>query len=318
MSDNDMIQVQGLTKHYGTFPAIEDVNFHVRKGEIVGFLGPNGAGKTTTMRIITGFMPPTIGTAKVAGYDAVDHSMEVRRRIGYLPETVPLYTDMTVESYLHFMGSIRGMNQKHIKRRIPEVIDICRLGDYPSTIIGKLSKGFRQRVGIAQAVLHEPEVLVLDEPTIGLDPIQVVETRKLIKDLGGEHTLILSTHILPEVRMVCQRVLIIHQGRIVADDTPNKLSGRLRGMERLKIEVRGPVSQVLETIKKVKGVVEVTADGNDELNTYDLQIQRGLDLRERIARTVISSGWGLLTLNLISMSLEEIFLKLTTQEDLEV
>jgi len=317
MSDNNMIQVQGLTKYYGNFHAIEDVNFHVRKGEIVGFLGPNGAGKTTTMRIITGFMPPTSGTARVAGYDAVDQSLEVRRRIGYLPETVPLYTDMTVESYLHFMGSIRGMNPKHIKRRIPEVIDICRLGDYRRTIIGKLSKGFRQRVGIAQAILHEPEVLVLDEPTIGIDPIQVVETRKLIKDLGGEHTLILSTHILPEVGMVCQRVLIIHQGRIVAEDTPDNLSGRLRGVERLEMEVRGPVSQVLETIKKVKGVLEVTADGDGERSTYDVQVQRGLDLRERVARTVVSSGWGLLKLQLVSMSLEEIFLKLTTQEDLE-
>jgi ABC-2 type transport system ATP-binding protein len=213
-----MIEAKELTKHYGNFPAIENVNFEVKKGEVVGFLGPNAAGKTTTMRIITGFMPPTSGTATVSGYDVVDKSLEARRLIGYLPETVPLYTDMTVDGYLNFMGTLRGMNPKRIRVRTGEVIGVCRLGDYRKTIIGKLSKGFRQRVGIAQAILHEPQVLVMDEPTIGIDPIQVVETRSLIKDLGKEHTIILSSHILPEVSMVCQRVLIIHEGQIMAED----------------------------------------------------------------------------------------------------
>ncbi len=215
-----MIQATGLTHFYGPNPAIEDVNFGVKRGEILGFLGPNGAGKTTTMRILTGFMPPTRGKVTLDGYDVVEQSLEVRRRVGYLPETVPLYTDMTVTSYLKYMGTLRGMASRNIKRRIEDVIEVCRLEDYRSSLIAKLSKGFRQRVGIAQAILHEPEVLVMDEPTIGIDPIQVVETRSLIKDLGKQQTVVLSSHILPEVSMICERVLIIHEGRIVAEDTP--------------------------------------------------------------------------------------------------
>ena len=194
-----MIQARGLTHYYGPQPAIEDVNFNVKRGEILGFLGPNGAGKTTAMRIITGFMPPTQGKVILGGFDVVEQSLQARRKVGYLPETVPLYTEMPVASYLKYMGTLRGMEPKRIKQRIPEVIDVCRLGDYRKTIIGKLSKGFRQRVGIAQAILHEPEVLVMDEPTIGIDPIQVVETRKLIQDLGKHQTVVLSSHILPEV-----------------------------------------------------------------------------------------------------------------------
>ena len=215
-----MIQATGLTHFYGPNPAIEDVNFGVKRGEILGFLGPNGAGKTTTMRILTGFMPPTRGKVTLDGYDVVEQSLDVRRRVGYLPETVPLYTDMTVTSYLKYMGTLRGMASRDIKRRIEDVIQVCRLEDYRSSLIAKLSKGFRQRVGIAQAILHEPEVLVLDEPTIGIDPIQVVETRSLIKDLGRQQTVVLSSHILPEVSMICERVLIIHEGHIVAEDTP--------------------------------------------------------------------------------------------------
>ena len=224
-----MIQATGLTHFYGPQPAIEDVNFGVKRGEILGFLGPNGAGKTTTMRILTGFMPPTRGKVTLDGYDVVEKSLDVRRRVGYLPETVPLYTDMTVTGYLRYMGSLRGMPARNIKRRIDEVIEVCRLEDYRSSLINKLSKGFRQRVGIAQAIIHEPEVLVLDEPTIGIDPIQVVETRSLIKDLGKEQTVVLSSHILPEVSMICERVLIIHEGRIVAEDTPSNLADRLQG-----------------------------------------------------------------------------------------
>ena len=318
-----MIEVKGLTKFYGNYPAIEDLNFEVRKGEILGFLGPNAAGKTTTMRIITGFMPPTRGTVTVAGYDVVDKSLEARRLTGYLPETVPLYTDMPVEAYLRFMGTLRGMKPKRIRTRIGEVIDICRLGDYRKSLIGKLSKGFRQRVGIAQAILHEPEVLVLDEPTIGIDPIQVVETRKLIKDVGREHTVILSTHILPEVSMVCQRVLIIHEGQIMAEDTPNNLAERLQGVEKVQVEIRGPQEQVTRALGSIRGVVSVSQSSDGESQepeartTYTIEAKRGLDLRGTISRVVISNGWGLLTIQLVGMSLEEIFLKLTTSEELE-
>ena len=316
-----MIEVKGLTKFYGSYPAIEDLNFEVKKGEILGFLGPNAAGKTTTMRIITGFMPPTEGTATVAGYDVVERSLEVRRRTGYLPETVPLYTDMTVESYLSFMGTLRGMNPKRIKTRIGDVVGICRLGDYRRSIIGKLSKGFRQRVGIAQAILHEPEVLVLDEPTIGIDPIQVVETRSLIQDVGKEHTVILSSHILPEVSMVCQRVVIIHEGQIVAEDSPKNLAERLQGAERLQVEIRGPEEQVTNALRRIRGVVDVSVSasgGQDEdaRSTYFVEANKGLDLRGTISRLVVSNGWNLLTIQLVSMSLEEIFLKLTTNEEL--
>ena len=318
-----MIEAKELTKYYGNFPAIENVSFEIKKGEIVGFLGPNAAGKTTTMRIITGFMPPTSGSVTVAGHDVVDKSREARKLIGYLPETVPLYTDMTVESYLNFMGTLRGMNPRRIKVRIGEVIDISRLGDYRKTIIGKLSKGYRQRVGLAQAVLHEPEVLVLDEPTIGIDPIQVVETRNLIKDLGQEHTIILSSHILPEVSMVCQRVLIIHEGQIMAEDTPKNLAERLQGVERMEVEIRGPEPQVTRAIQGIRGVLSVAhssdgeAQGGDQRITYTVETTRGLDLRSTVSRVVISNGWSLLTIQLVSMSLEEVFLKLTTDEELE-
>ena len=312
-----MIEVKHLTKYYGDFPAIEDVNFEVKKGEILGFLGPNAAGKTTTMRILTGFTPPTSGTATVDGHDVVDSSLEVRRRIGYLPETVPLYTDMTVGGYLNFMGTLRGMNPRRIKARMGEVIGVCRLGDYRKTIIGKLSKGFRQRVGIAQAILHEPKVLVLDEPTIGIDPIQVVDTRKLIRELGNEHTVILSSHILPEVSMICERVLIIHEGQIMAEDSPQNLAERLQGVERVQAEIRGPEVEVTKALNGIRGVIKVSSFGGEDRNTYIVDAQRGLDLRATISKVVISQGWGLLTVQLAGMSLEEIFLKLVTEEESE-
>ena len=310
-----MIEVNNLTHYYGPHPAIQDVSFHVDKGEILGFLGPNGAGKTTTMRIITGFMPPTRGEVSLGGYDVVDDSLDVRRRVGYLPETVPLYTDMTVSGYLRYMGTLRGMPPRSIKRRIADVIDVCRLGDYRKTQIGKLSKGFRQRVGIAQAIIHEPEVLILDEPTIGIDPIQVVETRRLIQDLGKEQTVVLSSHILPEVSMICGRVLIINEGRIVAEDTPSNLAQRFQGMDRLEVEIGGPVAQVLTALRNVKGVAEVNHRRLQERELYDIQLGRGQDLRDEISRAVISNGWSLLSMQVVGMSLEDIFLKLTTQEE---
>ena len=309
-----MIEVNNLTKYYGDFPAIEGISFTVNKGEILGLLGPNAAGKTTTMRILTGFIPPTSGTAKVAGFDVVGDSLDARKRIGYLPETVPLYTEMTVEDYLDFMGSIRGMDKGWRRRRIAEVIEITRLGEYQSSLIGKLSKGFRQRVGIAQSILHEPDVLIMDEPTIGIDPIQVVETRSLIKGFGGEHTVILSTHILPEVSMVCDRVIIIHEGQVVAIDRPENLSERLRGPERIEVDIRGPVAQVMTTLRNVSGVREVTRTGEGDVASYYIESNAGAEVGEEIAGLVIKQGWGLLRLQPIQMSLEEIFLRLTDSE----
>ena len=310
-----MIEASDLTHYYGSHPAIQDVSFHVNKGEILGFLGPNGAGKTTTMRILTGFMPPTRGQVSLGGYDVVEDSLEVRRRIGYLPETVPLYTDMTVSGYLRYMGTLRGMPRRSIKRRIGDVIDVCRLGDYRNTQIGKLSKGFRQRVGIGQAIIHEPEVLVLDEPTIGIDPIQVVETRRLIQDLGKAQTVVLSSHILPEVSMICERVLIINEGRIVAEDTPSNLAQRFQGVDRLEVEIGGPVAQVLPALRKVGGVAQVNHRRAQNRELYEIQVGRGQDLRDQISRAVISNGWSLLSMQTVGMSLEDIFLRLTTQEE---
>ena len=316
-TDTDtMIEVRDLTHYYGPYAAIEDVSFDVQKGEILGFLGPNGAGKTTTMRILTGFMPPTRGQVSLDGNDIVEQSLEVRKRVGYLPETVPLYTDMTVSNYLRYMGTLRKMPRRNIKRRIGEVIDVCRLGDYRDTLIGKLSKGFRQRVGIAQAILHEPEVLVLDEPTIGIDPIQVVETRRLIQELGEAQTVVLSSHILPEVSMICERVLIIHEGRIVAEDTPSNLAERLQGTEHLEVEVGGPVPQVLSALRRVPGVTSVSHRSFQGRNLYSVQAKQGEDLRDEVSRAVISNEWSLLGMQSVGMSLEEIFLRLTTHEEL--
>ena len=315
MTTESMIEVDALTKYYGDFPAVSGLTFSVRKGEILGFLGPNGAGKSTTMRVLTGYMPPSSGTARIAGFDIVSDSLKARQHIGYLPENVPLYTDMTVREYLSFMGKIRGMSNERIVSRTDDVIQICHLEDYRDTLIGKLSKGFRQRTGIAQAVLHEPDVLIMDEPTIGIDPIQIVETRQLIKDLGGEHTLILSTHILPEVSMICERVVIIHEGEIVAEDTPKNLGDRLEGTERLTLEVRGPIKEVTKAIRNVKGVQDVSfADGDSGSGFYNIIGKRGDDMRVDLAKAVVDNGWGLLRLEAVTLSLEEIFLRLTTAE----
>ena len=311
-----MIQANGLTHYYGPYCAVQDVSFGVKKGEILGFLGPNGAGKTTTMRIITGFMPPTRGSVTVDGYDVVEKSLEVRRRIGYLPETVPLYTEMSVNGYLKYMGTLRRMPPKAIKRRVDEVIGVCRLGDYRKTTIGKLSKGFRQRVGIAQAIIHEPDVLVLDEPTIGIDPIQVVETRRFIEELGKSQTVVLSSHILPEVSMICERVLIINEGKIVAEDTPKNLAENLEGLDRLELEVGGPVAQVLPALHRIKGVDGVTHRSVGQRNLYVIRVPPGRDLRDAVSRAVIGNGWSLLSMQSSGMSLEEIFLRLTTHEEL--
>ncbi len=317
-----MIELDSVSKNFGSFPAITDISFRVEKGEILGFLGPNGAGKTTTMKIITGYMPPSSGRAEVAGYDVVTQSLDARKQIGYMPETVPLYTDLSVTEYLSFMGQIRGMSRDYIRRRTADVIDICRLGDYRRSYISKLSKGFRQRVGIAQSILHEPAVLVLDEPTIGIDPIQVVETRELIRSLGGEHTVIVSTHILPEVSTICERVVIIHEGQIVAVDRPENLAARLRAVERIEVDVQGPTKQIVSALERVEGVQSVarrSAPDDVGFSTFHVEADHASsDVRPRLAAKVVDGGWNLLRLESMGMSLEEIFLRLTTTEELEV
>ena len=263
-----MIELKNITKYYGNFPAVTDISFKIERGEIVGLLGPNGAGKSTTMKMITGYMPPTSGELTIDNYDIVQESIEARKKIGYLPETVPLYTDMTVYSYIEFMGKLRGINSKNIKSKVDNVIDICKLGDYRYSLISKLSKGYRQRVGIAQAIIHEPEVLILDEPTIGIDPNQVVETRQLIKNLSGEHTLVLSSHILPEVSTICERVLIINEGEIAASDTIENLSSIVSGTSKIEIDIIGSPQAVKKEIEKIDGVNSIDLWVNKSSNEY--------------------------------------------------
>jgi ABC-2 type transport system ATP-binding protein len=321
-----LIKIEHMSKSYGPYPAVIDISFEVLKGEIVGFLGPNGAGKTTTMRVITGFTPPTEGEVTVGGYDVVSHSLDVRRHIGYLPETVPLYLDMPVMEYLTYMGEIRGMNKSWVKERLPKVIDMVRLGEYQNTLVGRLSKGYRQRVGIAQAILHEPDVLVMDEPTIGIDPIQVVETRELISNLGEEHTMLLSSHILPEVSAICKRVLVINDGRIVADDKPDDLSEKLQHAERIEISVRGAESPAfISAMRDISVVVDARSDQRatilqraqrEDFTPFIVDARPNVQASEQIAKTIIENGWGLTNLTPLPMTLEEIFLELTTEENL--
>ena len=309
-----MIEAKNLNKYYGNFQALKDVSFKVEKGEIVGFLGPNGAGKTTTMRILTGFIPPDSGTARVAGFDIQTQSIEVRRRIGYLPESVPLYKEMTVTAFLRFLATIRGMTGRRREDRIKEVIHTCRLDEYPKTAITKLSKGYRQLVGIAQAIIHEPEVLILDEPTIGIDPRQVVHIRGLIQKLGQEHTVILSSHILPEVSMVCERIIIMDQGKIVAVDRPKNLSAGLGGMQRYEIEAAGSKEKILARLKEVRGVVKIEVKDEGQTKRYLVESQPGLDIRDELSSAVKDGGFRLLGLKSQEMSLEDIFLRLTAKE----
>ncbi|MFC1984693.1 ATP-binding cassette domain-containing protein [Chloroflexota bacterium] len=306
-----MIRVENLTKYYGKRLAVDGISFNVEKGEIVGFLGPNGAGKTTTMRILTGFLAPTRGNVWVADYDMNEHSLEARQHIGYFPEAMPLYSDMTVRSYLDFSAKLRGLDRNRIKARTEEVVNICHLEDYIDVIIGKLSKGFRQRVGVAQAIIHEPEVLILDEPTIGIDPIQVAMTRQLIKGLGKEHTVLLSTHILPEVSMACERVIIINEGRIVAEDRIENLSSIVSSSRRIRLDVKGPAEEVAEHLRQIEGVLQVSHKDS----RYIVECSAKQDPRGKIMEAMVHGGWTLLSLELVEMSLEDIFLKLTTEEE---
>jgi ABC-2 type transport system ATP-binding protein len=313
-----MIEVESLTKRYGRTTAVDGVTFRVERGEILGFLGPNGAGKTTTMRILTCYLPPTEGTARVAGYDVFAQPMDVKKRVGYLPEAPPLYPDMSVRDYLDFCAKIKGVSPKGRQAAVNDAIEKCRVGDVRTTLIGKLSKGYRQRVGLAQAILHNPDVLIMDEPTAGLDPKQIIETRELIRGLGGSHTIILSTHILPEVSMTCGRVVIINKGRVVAEDTPENLTHRLKGAGSLRLEVRGPEAEVLSTLKSVPGVLSVHARGGHEGVVFvDVEAEAGKDVRAELAWSVVTKGHGLLGLQQMGMSLEEIFLQLTTTDSSE-
>ncbi len=310
-----MIEVQHLTKRYGRVTAVDDVSFRVERGEILGFLGPNGAGKTTTMRILTGYMPATEGRATVAGYDLFDHPIEAKRRTGYLPETPPLYPDMTIREYLEFVARIKGVPVAGRKARIDAVIERTHVADMVNRHCGKLSKGYRQRVGLAQALLHNPDVLILDEPTAGLDPKQIIETRDLIRGLAGDHTIVLSTHILPEVSQTCQRVVIINKGRVVAVDTPANLTARLKGAETMYVQVDAPGADVPATLGKIPGVTRVAAsDQRHDTGAYEVESERGHDVRRELAREIVTRGWGLLELRPMRMSLEEIFLQVTTEE----
>jgi ABC-2 type transport system ATP-binding protein len=304
-----MIQVEQLTKYYGANLALDRVSFQVAEGEILGFLGPNGAGKTTTMRILTGFLPPSDGKVTVAGYDVFQDSLEARRRIGYLPETVPLYREMTVHDYLDFCAAIRGVNQR--ERAIGRVLEACSLGDVEHTLIAKLSKGYRQRVGLAQALIHDPPVLILDEPTIGLDPRQILSVRQLIKSLGGKHTIILSTHILPEVSQVCQRVLIINRGRIVAEDTPERLTAGLQGGLRVRLQCAQPSADAVNLLRAIPGVTQAV---QTEPHTFEVTLDAGTDRRSDLAALAVHRGWDLLELRALTLSLEDIFMQLTTEE----
>ncbi len=313
-----MIEVQNLTKHYGPVTAIRDVSFSVAPGEIVGFLGPNGAGKSTAMRILSCFMPATSGSARVAGHDVFRESMEVRRRIGYLPESVPLYTEMRVAPYLDFVAEVKGVGRAERRRRVAEVMDQCRIADVQNRLIGKLSKGYRQRVGLAQAIVSDPEVLILDEPTIGLDPRQITEIRSLIKSFAGKHTVILSTHILPEVSMVCSGVIIINRGAIVAQGPIDTLVEQFFPMARVEVEIVGPPAAVRDGMRGIAGVVSVhelaTTNG---AGRYLVESARGRDVRGEIFQLAAQQRWSLLELKRVGTTLEEVFIRIVAGEQAE-
>jgi ABC-2 type transport system ATP-binding protein len=310
-----VIEVQHLTKRYGAVTAVDDVSFKAERGEILGFLGPNGAGKTTTMRVLTGYMPATEGKAIVAGYDVLEEPVEAKRRTGYLPEMPPLYPDMTVFDYLTFCARIKGVPRAERATRLQTVMERTQIADMAKRHCAKLSKGYRQRVGLAQALLHNPEVLILDEPTAGLDPKQIIETRRLIKGLGGDHTIILSTHILPEVSQTCNRIVIINKGRVVAVDTPDNLTARLRGSATMYVQVDAMGADAETTLASVPGVRRVSlSDRRDNITGYEIDSEQGRDVRRELAAAVVGHGWGLLELRPMRISLEEIFLQVTTED----
>jgi len=312
-----MINVNGLTKRYARNVAVDNISFEVEKGQIVGFLGPNGAGKTTTMRVLTCFLPPSSGTASVAGFDVLEKPLEVKKHIGYLPEAPPVYPEMEVSEYLAFVGKLKGLSGADLAKRVSESMGRCAIADVNKRLIGKLSKGYRQRVGLAQAIIHNPDVLILDEPTAGLDPNQIIETRKLIRDLAGEHTIILSTHILSEVEQTCDHAIIINKGRLVAKDSVANLQNRVRGAESVLITVEGgdgeagsaAVQQKLEAVAGVSRVV--LRDHREKLSTFEVESLKDRFIRGDLARAVVEGGWNLHELRSAAMTLEEVFLELT-------
>jgi len=311
-----LISVENLTKRYATKTAIDAVSFEVGKGEILGFLGPNGAGKTSTMRIISGYMPASDGVVRVGGFDVAEQPLEVRRRIGYLPENPPLYMEMTVQGYLRFVAKIKGVAPPQLDAEVARVMDKVNITDVKDRIIQKLSKGYKQRVGLAQALLNDPPVLILDEPTIGLDPKQIHEVRELIKELAGNHTVVLSTHILPEVEQTCTRVIIIDRGKIVAVDTPQNLRQQTQGAAKISVEVEGPAPEVASALRNVAGVAEVRIIAElDGRSRFEIGSEIRQDVRRDLAKTIVNKGWGLLELQSATMSLEDIFIKLTTAEE---
>jgi len=313
-----MIDVKQVTRYFGQVAAVNDVSFQVEKGEILGFLGPNAAGKTTTMRVLTTYLPATSGTATVAGFDVHEQSMEVRKRIGYLPENPPLYQEMRVRDYLDFVAKIKGVDSKKITTAVGEAMDKAAITDVSNRVIKHLSKGYKQRVGLAQAIVHNPDVLVLDEPTVGLDPKQIIEVRELIKELAGEHTIILSTHILPEVSMTCQRVVIIDKGKVVVDDTTENLKKNLSGSQQLTISIGGPVKEIQENLLKIKGVETITAKENrngKDYSTLVVESKSKEEIRPLIAKAIVEKGWSLYEMKSRDMSLEDVFLHLTTKEE---
>ena len=310
-----MIQVEGVTKRYGTTTAVNNISFAVERGEIVGFLGPNGAGKTTTMRILTGFLPPSEGKASVAGFDVLEEPIEVKKRIGYLPESPPVYTEMEVDSYLEFVARIKGIPSAEVASRVDAALERVSIGHVRSKLIGKLSKGYRQRVGLAQALIHSPDVLILDEPTVGLDPKQIIEIRELIQSLAGEHTIMLSTHILSEVASTCNRIIILNEGEIEASDTPENLTARLQGSESVELEIDGPTEEIEARLTALEDVQRVLR-GSDAHGRSRWTVETGANqgLKAELARVIVESGWGLYGMRSVGMSLEDIFLKLTAAE----
>ena len=310
------IEVAHLTKYYSNARGVIDLSFDVNKGEIMGFLGPNGSGKTTTMRMLTCFFPPTSGTARICGHDILKEPLEVRRKIGYLPESVPLYLDMPVRNYLRFFAEVRGIASRQRTARIEEVLDKCSLTHVAHRLIGKLSKGYRQRVGIAQALLHDPEVLILDEPTIGLDPKQIIEIRSLIKGLGATRTVILSSHILSEVSAVCDRVIIIHEGKLVAVDTPHNLTRRLQQTPKILVRAQGPADAITQTLRSVPGVLSVKP-GIEGPDAFIVDVEEGLPVLNSLAQAICAGPWSLTEIRPVDMTLEEIFIQLVA-DDTEV
>jgi len=311
-----MIKVENLTKRYAGQTAIKDLNFEVGKGEIMGFLGPNGAGKTTTMRILASFMPPTAGRASIAGFDVFEQSLQARAHLGYMPEHVPLYNDMRVTEYLDYRAALKGVPYRRITERVGDVKELCGLKEVEKKLIGALSKGYRQRVGLADALLHEPDLLILDEPTIGLDPNQIRQVRELIKNLGKQHTILLSTHILPEVEMTCSRVIIIHKGRIEACDTPENLLGRIRQAGGVVVEAKVGNDKGADELKKISGVRDVTTEVDDDWKIFSLRVESGADVREEIFRLATARRWAVRELSQRRATLEDVFFEITHSDQL--